>query len=287
MQRAGGSLRRAPDPMPMLKECASLLKDLAGAGVEIDGKALMEIGTGRRLEMPFGMYLCGAASVVTLDLNPLLKEHLVLKSIAAMSAERSQILDCFAEVADRRDVDRRFDLLCSAQSLKDVLERTGIDYRAPSDATKPILSPASIDVQFSYTVFEHVPRSILVGILQECNRLLRPGGVAIHHIDPSDHFAHEDDSISFINFLRFSDREWHCLAGNRFAYHNRLRASEYEAIYREAGHEILQWKPVVDQRGHSLLQNGFPLDAKFQDRPPEDLATVVLRIVSRPTPVST
>lgn len=282
LQRVGGSLRDAPNPMPMLEECASLAKDLAQVGVQVDGKAVMEIGTGRRLDMPIGMYLCGAASIITLDLNALLKEHLVLRSIAAMSGQRTQVVDCFAEIAGRDEVCRRLDILSSSRSLNEVFDKTNIRYQAPADATKPDIPDSSIDVQFSYTVLEHVPRESLVRMLRASHRILKATGVAIHHIDPSDHFAHEDPSISFINFLNFSDEEWESLAGNRFSYHNRLRASDYELVYKEAAHAVLLWKPSIDNRGRKLLENGFPVSGKFQGRPIEDLATVVLRILSHP-----
>ena len=118
---------------------------------------------------------------------------------------------------------------------------------------------------------------------EAANRILASGGVALHHIDPSDHLSHGDPSILPINFLRFSDDEWHRIAGNQFAYHNRLRATEYARLYEDSQHEVLIWKPHVDEASLRAVENGFPLDPKFREYSPEVLSTLVLQVVSRPS----
>jgi len=47
----------------------------------------------------------------------------------------------------------------------------------------------------------------------------------------SIHFQHQDNSISRINFIRFSDNEWTNIAGNQFAYCNRLRVNDYLNLF--------------------------------------------------------
>ena len=207
IQRYGGSLRRARDPRELVAAGASLVEDLRKHGFGVEGKRVMEIGTGRYLELPIAMYLAGADSVLTVDLNPLLKERLVLQSVRQMREHSDQVIGAFSRLQDKRDVVQRFARVTNAKSLGELLDVASIEYRSPSDATKTGLPPQSIDVQFSYTVFEHIPGPILTGILREANRILTPNGVAIHHIDPSDHFAHDDPSISFVNFLQYSERE--------------------------------------------------------------------------------
>jgi hypothetical protein len=144
------------------------------------------------------------------------------------------------------------------------------------------LPAGSIDLQTSYTVFEHIPRPVLASILRESSRLLANGGVTCHHIDPSDHFSHEDSTISAIHFLRFSETEWERYAGNQFAYHNRMRVHQYRQLYEDCGHSLLQWKEVVDPRSLAEIRSGFPLHAEFQSLAPEILSTTVVRAISRP-----
>ena len=51
-------------------------------------------------------------------------------------------------------------------------------------------------------------------------------------VDYSDHFSHSDQTISSINFLRYSDDEWQRYAGNRYMYMNRLRHDDVLALFR-------------------------------------------------------
>jgi hypothetical protein len=63
LQRKFGSLRHDPDPLPNLREAAGIAADLAGQNAPVEGLRVMEVGTGRRLDMPLAFYLLGAASV--------------------------------------------------------------------------------------------------------------------------------------------------------------------------------------------------------------------------------
>jgi hypothetical protein len=281
LQRQFGSLRQDPDPSRLLRECSTLVSELRNTGHEVAGARVMEVGTGRRIDIPLGFYLAGAANVVTVDLNRYLRPDLVMASVRAMRACSREILGLFDSTSPRAEVEARFERLIACQSLAEVFRATNISYRAPADAQLTEMPPDSVDIQVSYTVFEHIPRGVLVGILKEASRLLGKRGIALHHVDLSDHYAHDDPSISYINFLRFSQAEWSRLAGNRFAYHNRLRAEDYRRIYSEAGHDVLAWKEFQDQRSLDLLKNGFPLDQTYQGKDPREIATSVIRILSR------
>ena len=119
------------------------------------------------------------------------------------------------------------------------------------------LPAESIDIQFSYTVFEHIPEEVLAGILQEASRVLAQTGFCLHHIDPSDHYSHDDGRISKVNFLQFSDEEWNRHAGNQFAYHNRSRAADFKRLFEESGHRLLEFEPYCDERSLSELRAGL------------------------------
>ena len=281
LQRRFGSLRQNPDPTRLLRECSSLVAELRTADHEVAGARMMEIGTGRRIDMPLGLYLAGAASIVTVDLNRYLRPELVMASIRTMQTCSDEVIALFDPVSPRAEVQARFQRLIACQSLADVFAATNITYLAPADARHIRMPADSIDIQISYTVFEHIPRDVLVGILREASRLLGKRGVALHHVDLSDHYAHDDPSISYINFLQFSQTEWNRLAGNRFAYHNRLRAHEYRRIYSEAGHDVLAWTEFQDQRSLDLLEDGFPLDPGYRGMTPQEISTCVVRILSR------
>jgi SAM-dependent methyltransferase len=147
-----------------------------------------------------------------------------------------------------------------------------IQYVAPADASHLAIPSRSIDLHVSFTVLEHIPPDALASILKEARRVLAPGGLLLHIIDPSDHFSHDDGSITAVNFLQFSDREWASLAANRFMFHNRLRAYEYVELFTRAGVRIVGRREALDERSLKALQNGFSLDERFRHIDLEQLA---------------
>ena len=270
--------------MPNLRDLVDIVNDLTkSASFSVEGKRVMEVGTGRRLDMPLGFYLLGAASVDTYDLHPYLKSELVEKALAAALRNREEIVSLYAPLAGKAPLETRLKKLEPVRTAKEFCEVTGIRYHAPADATKTERPPASIDLQFSFTVFEHIPRPVLIGILKESNRVLAPGGLACHHIDPSDHFAHDDPSISFVNFLQFPESDWARYNDNQFAYHNRLRVDEYEQIYREASQEVMFWRTWKNERALKTLADGsLTLAEPYRGMKTDILATTAVRAISRP-----
>jgi SAM-dependent methyltransferase len=281
LQRAHGAVYRH-DPMIWLRQAAAMVEQLAGAGLAMPGARVMEVGTGMRLDLPLGFYLGGAAQIVTVDLHRLLRPELVADSLAFIRQHLDAIRALFAGVVAPRTLEDRLTALAEVTELSDVLRLANIIYRAPEDATRVDMPDGSIDAHVSFTVFEHIAEDVLVGILREAGRLLGPSGLALHHIDLSDHFSHSDRSISEINFLRFSPAQWTKYAGNRFAYHNRLRAPAYRRIYAAGRHQILDWHPTLSQQSLSVLAEGFPLASEYRHMPAEDLCISHLRILSRP-----
>jgi SAM-dependent methyltransferase len=156
-----------------------------------------------------------------------------------------------------------------------------IDYMSPADAANLPLEAHSVDLHVSHTVLEHIPSDVLLAILAEARRILRPGGLLIHNVDPSDHFAHDDDTITRINFLQFADSEWKALAGNQFMYHNRLRAPDYVRLFEENGVRILRDERSIDERSKAALLSGFPVDARFGSLTHDDLATTTISLMGR------
>ena len=116
-------------------------------------------------------------------------------------------------------------------------------------------------------------------VFAEAKRILKPTGIAIHFVDLSDHFSHQDRSISSINFLKFSDSEWNRLAGNEFAYCNRLRVSDYLNLFSDCNFQVLRKETALDVEALDSLHNGFVLHDKLQHYEPEDICTTSVNIM--------
>lgn len=281
LQRYCGGMVRGYDCSFLLSEAARMAGLLRTVGYEVEGASMMEIGTGWRLDMPIGLYLCGARRIVTCDLNRYLVKQLALNTVDYAVENVEKIRQMFSFV-DMTLLDARLAALRDVSTIEQLFATAGIEYYAPSDCANTGFPDRTIDVQYSYTVFEHIPGPTLEGILHEANRLLSEHGVAFHHIDLSDHFAQVDRSISNINFLQFSDADWLRYAGTSWSYHNRLREDEYRTLFKRASHEILFWKPDIDERSLECLKNGFPLASQYRDKSAEVLSTTIIDVISRP-----
>ncbi len=232
--------------------------------------------------MPIALFLAGASQIATFDLHRYLRSRRVEETLDTIREKKEHVFTIFTPVIEASELERRLAAVCDSRTLERLMRSAQIEYHAPADARITALPAHSIDVQFSYTVFEHIPEEVLIGILQESCRILKPGGFCLHHIDPSDHFSHADPSISYINFLQFSEAEWDFYAGNQFAYHNRSRASDYRRVFEEGGQTLVQFDEVIDERSLEQLKSGFPLNSRYASWDLNQLAITNVTAISVP-----
>ena len=116
----------------------------------------------------------------------------------------------------------------------DDLRDFGVDYRAPSGVEDV---STHVDCVCSNEVLEHIDRASLERIAAHSLKLVRLSGLGVHSIDYGDHFARSDQAIDRFNFLRFDASEW-ARHNSRMQYVNRLRPSDYEALFADAGWKI-------------------------------------------------
>ena len=126
----------------------------------------------------------------------------------------------------------------------------------------------SVDFICSNNTFEHIPETVLPGILREFKRVLKPFGAMSHFIDMSDHFAHSDPGISIYHFLKFSKKRWD-LIDNRLQPQNRLRFRDYLDMYQEAGIPVT---PEITGKGDPAQVAGMKIDGEFSGYSAEELA---------------
>lgn len=281
LQRTAGGLRPGKsDPRYWFRDAAAMVEWARAAGREVTGGRVLEVGTGRMVNIPTALWLCGAAQIVTVDLHRYLSGALVAESQRYVREHEAEVAHLFGAEAERPLFQERLRQLSHySGDLAGLLRLMNVEYVAPGDAAHLRLPDHSFDYHISYTVLEHIPADIILQILTEARRVLRPGGLLIHFIDPSDHFSHDDPSITAINCLQFSPGEWHKWAGNQFMYHNRLRAHEYLALFEQVGVHLLRQAQMADERSLQALKNGFRLAAEFQGLGPEELAITNLRVM--------
>ena len=281
IQRHFGALRRT-NPVSRLVAGVETWKRIVEIGQDPTDKIFFEIGTGRVPLTPVAYWLLGARGTISVDLNPYLRPELVRESLLYMTEHDGEILQIFGSSLVRERLDRLREFSCARPfSLDAFLDLCSITYIAPGDAAATGLERESVDFHTSFTVLEHIPSDVLRRILEEGNRILRTDGLFVHYIDYSDHFSHSDDSISAINFLRYSDVAWEKYASNRYMYMNRLRHDDFEGLFRSAGHQLLETDTSVDPRCLELLRTEtIDLSPRFAEKDTDVLAIVGSWVVS-------
>ena len=118
LQRTFGSVQDRSDPFPMLMACARLARILHDAARPVAGARIMEVGTGRCINMPLGFYLCGASSVVTFDAHRYLKPPLLMAALDVFRAQKDKVIDTLRDATDVTLLQERLELLCSSSTRR-------------------------------------------------------------------------------------------------------------------------------------------------------------------------
>ena len=283
VQRTAGSLRiHNVDPLEWFSAAIRITDWIEKEQGDIEDATFLEIGTGRMISLPIGLWLCGAGQTVTVDLNNYLSGALVQESCKFVRENKETVVQLFGNRADSPLFRERLSSLVAFNgTLTRLLDLIAVDYKPFADAASLPLPNASINYHVSYAVLEHIPADVVLRILLEARRLLAPSGLLIHTIDPSDHFSHDDKSITAINFLQFSEEEWNHLTGNKFNYHNRLRYPQYLSLLDQAGVQLLKEERKVDKESLELLKQGFPIDEYFSSHSFEELAITSVNLMGR------
>lgn len=187
-------------------------------------KIAVEIGAGWDLLMALALRYSGCASVHCIDIHPHLDAIRIRQSLERLHA-RGIGPNVMGEPTGH----------VSLPKLVEHLQTThGIRYQAPADARATDYAEHSVDLVYTYHVFEHVPEEAIAAIHRETLRILKPGGMAIHWIDLQDHWAYSGSGQGIHGFLAHGPLAWK-LFNPPIHYQNRLRAPDHIRLMGDAG----------------------------------------------------
>ena len=278
LQRGFGALRRPErNVLEKLEDWRLSLNYLRNCEFNVLGSTLFEIGTGWYPTLPICFSLAGAKRIITYDIVRHIDIDLTFRMIAALKSHLESIAQsCGTSEAEIHD---RYLELLQAKNLDALLKLARVELCAPADARATELAPDSIDLVYSNSVMEHVPKDSIRDLMSESRRILRPGGLALHNVACNDHYAHIDPGISFVNYLQYSDSQWRKW-NNSLQYQNRLRAPEFLDLAMEAGLEIIYKRTFVGPGTREALAS-FEVACQFQCFSMEDLATTSIDFIAR------
>lgn len=237
--------------------------------IPLESATVVEIGTGWVPICSVLLYLMGVKICHTYDHVRHVRYALalmLLNSIESQLDEISKITSISISV-----LKKRLSRLNNSSNLGDFFSRANIIYHAPGDASITGLKERSVDLVYSYAVFEHIPKQAIYDLTMETKRILKKPGVAYHLIGLHDHYGSFDKKISKINFLKYSEVVWSFFVKNEISYHNRLREKQFLEIFKECGAKIVWVENETDPNDISVLKN-MKIDKSFQGMSYEELA---------------
>ncbi len=255
-----------------------LAPSLVAAEVGFAGARVLELGVGRTGEVCAAAVLAGAAHATGIDVQLQLPD-------GAEQGER------YTELADRLATGRTAGALLAAAGADPASVSARAQVLGPGawplsfsafDGTALPVADGSIDVILSKSVLEHVRREDVRPLLRDMRRALRPGGVMAHIIDLRDHMRIEGDETvhgDWLDALRYSDRLFRAMFGNRSTSINRLRVGEWRNVLREGGFEV-----VSEELTRFDLPEGFDRDRlhpRYRGMTDEELRVGFLTVGAR------
>lgn len=246
-------------------------------GMPLEGRCLVEVGTGWFPTLPVCYSLAGVERCDTYDLTRHLNPELTFRMLAGLEAHLDKV--AAAARQDRATVERRYRALRASAGIEQLLAEGRIGYHAPADASQTGLPAASIDIVFSNSVLEHVPPGVIQAIFHESARVLKPGGLSIHSANCGDHYAYFDKSITALNYLAYPARDW-AFWDNNLLYQNRLRPADFVNMAAHAGLDV----PISIHRPRPELLAALPglaIAEEFRHYPPDQLCSTSVDLVGR------
>jgi len=278
LQRSFGALRQpARNVLGKLQDWRLSLSYLRDREFSVLGATLFEIGTGWYPTLPICFSLAGAKRIITYDIVRHIDADLTFRMISALKSHLELIAEACSVSVD--EIHDRYLELLQATDIDALLRCARVEYCAPADARAAKLAPDSIDLVYSNSVMEHVPKDSIRDLMCESRRILRPGGLALHNVACNDHYAHLDSQISSVNYLRYSESQWRKW-NNSLQYQNRLRAPEFLDLATQAGFEIILKRTCVRPGTREALAN-FQVAPQFRCFSMEDLAITTVDFIAR------
>ncbi|MBI5589812.1 MAG: class I SAM-dependent methyltransferase [Deltaproteobacteria bacterium] len=244
------------------------------------GFTAMELGTGWWPIIPLGLYLCGASEIWTYDLVPVLRRDTLRRTLELYCEfARTGELERILKYVQPQRLQRVKELIGQVEkkSPAELLKRLKIHTRI-GDARSSELPDKSIDLVYSNFVFEHPSADTLNGLLAEFRRIASPHAVMSHHVGIADQYADFDKSITYYNYMKYTDGWWNLL-NNPVIPQNRLRVTDYRNLIEQTGWEIVEER---NTSGSLDDLNKVLLAPEFKKYSTKDLLVLFSWLVARP-----
>ncbi len=274
----GGVAPNAERIATHLEMCARHLSYYAQfAGTDGLPTRVLELGTGWVPTVCLALALSGVDTVFTVDIVDLKKPEVMAATLAALCSFSPDAIARYLPQLQPQRFERLKAMAAAQMEPLAIFAQFGIHF-VIGDARELTFDGGPIDFFISNNTLEHIPADVILGILRQFRQLAAPHALMSHRIDASDHYSHFDPAISRYHFLQHGAALWK-LVNNGVLYQNRLRASDYRRLHRQAGFVPVSEASETDDRARL---DRLRLVREFQGYSRDDLAIITSWIVSRP-----
>ncbi len=249
---------------------------------DLRNKRIVEIGTGWVPAIPIALALAGC-EVHTFDVSQLSRPEYFRRTLNAWELRLAEIAEAAGQSIS--EITERWVKLARFPDLSSLCEATGGVALAPVDTTKLPNESGQYDLAVSNLVMQCVPESLLVPVIRESVRLLKPSGWAVHRMHLTDEYAQNDSQRHDLDFLKHPSETWNRWFNHSFKIQNRWRASQFLSVFKEQG---LVPVDVIQRCRQSDLDYIRRLDVarEFEGQSELDLASIALTAVLQKPPVT-
>lgn len=165
--------------------------------------------------------------------------------------------------------------ILKVDSFTDLYKLLGFEYVVESSGSLAQFQSGSFQLVVSGGVLEHVKRDALPALIRGTERILKPGGWAVHSVDTADHLEHYDRKVSPKMYLSFSEETWTRLFENEVQYINRVQRGEWIELFRASGFEL------IEEEARRVDISSLKLANRYAHMEQDDLACTVLKVALR------
>ncbi len=239
------------------------------------GLRVAEIGTGWVPAIPVALALVGC-EVHTFDVAALTQRDYLRRTLKAWEPRLDEIA-----VAARQpvcDVAERWEALARSATLHELCQKTGGVCLAPVDTTALPNETGAFDLVVSNLVMQCIPDQLVVPVLRESARILKPSGWSIHRIRMTDEYAFSDPRQHHLHYLTYGKATWDRWFNHRLKNQNRWRASHFLDAFHDVGFLLREVRKHQDDSGAAYFHR-VPLAPDFQSCDEDDLNTIGMDVV--------
>ncbi len=274
MQEQAGQLRNL-EQGSQFENALQILEMASDKAGPLAGLRVAELGTGWVPAIPVALALVGC-EVHTFDVAALTKQEYLRRTLNAWEPRLDEIAAAARQPVC--EVAERWEPLARSTTLYELCQQTGGVCLAPVDTTALPDETGAFDLVVSNLVLQCIPDQLVVPVLRESARILKPSGWSIHRIRMTDEYAFSDPRQHHLHFLMYQKATWDRWFNYRLKNQNRWRASHFLGAFRDVGFLLREVRRHQETSGAAYFQK-VPLATEFQSCDEDDLNTIGMDVV--------